>query len=260
MTKDDIIKLSEEVSQLSFDLLTELNTHHIKPTMVDEFYLGILIRIRILTRDVALILKNNNEQQIASAFILLRVVLDDFIRLFSVFARPNKMEEEVIKIKADAYFHRFKSIKESVSINDKYYNGTHASLSTQEFYDKEMEKFKNDPENDKYFADKSASKFKKLPPISETFRLMQNDVKVGANVNSIPVYKFLTQYVHYSNYTLDIERRPKVREFEINQIEEILFYSYKSLLMIFGYFSSSYPVKFDYKNLNEHFEKITTKL
>ncbi len=253
MNKDEIIDLTEKISNLAYDILIQLNEHKIKPTYIDEFYLGILMRIRSFTRDIMLLLKSNHENQITSVFVLLRVMIDDFIRLFSVYARPKTMKEEIIKIEADAHDHRFKSINESASINNQFFNGNKEGYSTQEFYDEAVNKFKENPKNDKFFSNKETFKFKKLPPISNTFKIMQNDIKVNANIHSFAIYKFLTQYVHFSNLTLDIQRTPSVRELEINQIEEILLYSYKALLMIYDYFNKTYPIKLKDELIKTHY-------
>jgi len=184
MTKDETAQLTQDIGNIAADILLQLNEHKIRPTFVEQFYLGLLVRERTILRDASEILKNNPEQQITSAFILFRVLLDDFIRLFSVYAKTDSMEDEIIKIQADAHSHRFKNIKESIEINNTYYNGQHTSLSTQQTFDTEKQKFLSNPDFDKFFEDKATFKFKKLPPISNVFELMRSDVKTTANVHS----------------------------------------------------------------------------
>jgi hypothetical protein len=257
MTKDETAQLAEDIGNIAADILQQLNQHKISPTFVEQFYLGLLVRERIILRDASIILKNNHEQQITSAFILLRVLLDDFIRLFSVYARANSMEDEIINIQADAHSHRFKNIKESIEINNTYYNGQHPSLSTQQMFEDEKQKFLNNPEYDKFFEDKTIFKFKKLPPISNVFELMRSDVKTTANVHSYIVYKFLTQHVHYSNLTFYLDNDTTTRKLEIDQIEEILLYSIKMLVMQFDYFRKTYSLNWKDTKVPNYFNAKT---
>lgn len=258
MTKNETAQLAEDIGNIAADFLLQLNQHKITPTFVEKFYLGLLVRERIILRDVSVILKNNHEQQITSAFILLRVLLDDFIRLFSVYSRTNNMEDEIINIQADAHSHRFKNIKESIEINNTYYNGQHPSLSTQQMFDDEKQNFLNKPEFNKFFEDKTNFKFKKLPHISNVFKLMQSDVKTSANLHSYIVYKFLTQYVHYSNLTFYLDNNKTTRKLEIDQIEEILLYSIKMLVMQFDYFRQTYNLKWNDTKVSNYFNSKTT--
>lgn len=251
MTKNEIAHLAEDIGNVAADILSQLNGYKIRPTFVEQFYLGLLVRERLILRDASEILKYNQEKQITSAFILFRVLLDDYIRLFSVYAKTNSMENEIIKIQADAHSHRFKNIQESVKINETYYNGQHTSLSTQQLYEAEKQKFLNNPEFDKFFENKAMFTFKKLPHISKVFELMRSDVKTTANVHSYCVYKFLTQHVHYSNLTFYLDNDLTSRKVEIDQIEEILLYAIKMLVIQFDYFKQTYSLVWnDTKVLN----------
>ena len=252
MTKDETAKLAENIGNIAEDLLKQLTQEKIRPTYIEEFYLGLLQRTRIILKDAATILTNNHEKQICSAFILFRVLIDDFIRLFSVYA-SNNMEEDIIKIQADAHSHRFKNIEEDIKINEMFYAGQHEFLSTQKSLDDEKQKFLNNPLNDKMFIEKATFKLKKLPPISHVFNLMNSDVKIKANAHSYIVYKFLSQYVHYSSLTFDLDRDDSTRKLEINQIEEILFYTYKMILIQYDYFHLTYSLKLNDKTVAEFF-------
>lgn len=257
MKIDDAAQLADNIGFVAEDIIIQLNQCKIKPTFTEEFYLGLLARERILLRDVTGILRNNNERHLTSAFILLRVLLDDFIRLFSVYARDEKMEEEIVKIVADAYNHRFKNISNSVHINNTYYEGKHESMAKQEMLEEEKLKFINDPYYDRFFADKANFKFKRLTPISEVFELMRQDVKTKANVNAYVVYKFLTQHVHYSNLTYYLDNKPESREVEIDQIEEILLYAIKMLVIQYDFFRKEYPIIWNDTKISKYFHDKT---
>jgi hypothetical protein len=258
MTKDEAAKLSEDIGNIAADILEQLKTHKIRPTFVEEFYLGLLVRERVILRDASEILKNNDEKQITSAFILFRVLLDDFIRLFSVYAKTNSMEDEIIKIQADAYRHRFMNINENIKINETYFDSKNPFLANREMYEAEKQKFLNNPEFDKFFENKAEFLFKKLPFISDVFnKLMKSDVKTVANIHSYCVYKILTQHVHYSNLTFSLDNDINSRKNEIDQIEEILLYAIKMLKMQFDYFQQTYSLVWNDTRVSNYFSSKT---
>ncbi len=251
MTLDETAQMVTDIGDVAEDIVMQLNQHKISPSFVEEFYFGLLVRERTILRDVSEILKNNNERHLTSVFILMRVLLDDFIRLFSVYAREEKMEEEIVKIVADGYNHRFKNIRQSIYINNTYYDGKHQSMAKQDMYDAEKEKFLTSKTFDRFFDDKNNFKFKRLTQIADVFELMRSDVKTKSNVHAYVVYKFLTQHVHYSNLTFYLDNDPKSRSVEIDQIEEILLYAIKMLVMQFDFFREKYSIVWnDTKVLN----------
>jgi len=254
MNKNETAVLTRDIGNVAADLLLQINKHKIKPNLVEQFYLGILVRERVILRDIANVFENNHEQNITSVFILFRTLLDDFIRLFSVYVSKN-MEEEIIRIQADAYNHRFKNLKESIEINDNHYDGNHNSLLTDEWLEKEKQSFLSNPEFDKFFEDKVSFKFKKLTPISKIFDSIKSDVKTKANVHSYVTYKFLTQYVHYSNLAFYLERDLEARTVEILQLEEILLYCFKALQMEFEFFTKTYPLIWNDTKITDYFRE-----
>jgi hypothetical protein len=241
MTKEEIAELTKDIGNIAANILLQLDECKIKTTIVDEFYLGILVRGRIILNDVSKILKNNSEMQITSAFVLLRVLLDDFIRLFGVHVKTNQMEEEVYTILADAYSHRFKNMEESAEINTNYFEGKHQSLFNEELIKQNKEIFLRNEKFDKLFENKSTFKFKKLKPISKVFENLKKDnINLKDEIHSYVVYKSLSQYIHYSNLTYDLEINKNTRKVEIEQIKEILNYIFKMLEMQFSYFKQNY--------------------
>lgn len=256
MTTEEAATMAKDIAYIADDLTQQLNKYKIKPTYVEEFYLGILSRERRILRDISNILMTNNDQQITSSFILFRVLLDDFIRLISVYSSSD-MEEEVTKILADAYNHRFKSIKESVELNDNLYNGQNPSLLTQIQYDTAKQSFIDNSEFDNLFENKQSFKFKRLTPISDVFERIKTDVKIKANAHSYIVYKFLTQYVHYSNLAFSLDHDKNARKEEINQFEETLLYCYKMLLILYEYLNRRYALVWNDIKITAYFRAHT---
>jgi hypothetical protein len=258
-SKEDIAKIATDISDAAADILKQLAPLIKTPTFVEEFYLGLLTREKVILTDIACILRNNSEQLIMSSFILSRVLLDDFIRLFSVISSKQK-EEEIVKIMADAQKHVYSMMEQSAQINEEFYEGKQPGLFTNEKYEKKKQEFLNNNENDKYFKDKQLFKFKKLPPIADVFNIIKKDVKVKANVHCKIEYKLLTQYVHYSNQTYNMDADSETRKLEIEQLTMTYIYCYKMICMHFSFFLENYPIKWRYQELADFFATKTVKV
>ncbi len=257
MSKDEAIELISGILDIAYDLLKQLSESKLEVSYSDKFFIGLLIRKRSILRDSLYVLKNHHDLEISSVFILYRTLLDDFIRTFSVYASPTNIEEEIIKIEADAHNHWYKNLKEQVEINNKYYNGNNPTLPTDNTYLTEKEKFLSDVSNDIFFEDKALFKFKKITPIARVFEIMSKDVKTISNAHAYVVYKFLTQYVHYSNITFLLNNTVESRKLEINQIEEIMLYTYKELLMHYDFLKDKYNLKWKDEKIMTHFDSRT---
>lgn len=259
MTKDEAAQLAQEISDIAKDILLQINNLRIMPNFVEQFFIGMLRRERILLRDVASLLSNNDDDQITSAFIVLRVLLEDFIRVFGIYT-SSSMVDEVVKIQADALWHKFKNISQSVKINNDFHSGEHASLYTQDKFDKEKQKILDNPEYDIFFEDKAKFKFKKMPHVADLFEQIRNNVKTNANVHSYVIYKHLTQYVHFSNSTSYLDNDTNVRKFEIDQLAEILLYVYKMLLMEYQFLNIRYTISLNDTKVLEFFRSSTIEV
>ena len=67
--------------------------------------------------DIHTLLERNDEKNSVSTFILLRVLIDDFIRVCSVHWNQISKEEVITKIDADAYSNELKLIHDASDIN-----------------------------------------------------------------------------------------------------------------------------------------------
>jgi len=61
MTKEETAQLAEDIGKIAEDIILQLNKYKIKPSYIEEFYLGLLIRERTILRDASFILRNNPE-------------------------------------------------------------------------------------------------------------------------------------------------------------------------------------------------------
>jgi hypothetical protein len=245
MTKNEASILAEDLGKIAADILQQINELKITPTNVENFYLGLINRASVILKDTSFILKANSEQEITSAFILLRVLLDDFIRALSVYA-SNDRENEITLIEADALNHKFKTFQENVDINNNIYQGTHKSLSTQQEIDNALNKVLANTNFDKFFSNKNnlpKPKFKTLTPIANVFKVLMNgNTYSDASIHSHALYKELTRHVHYSNISFPFDTEEKQKEAEINILPEALFYCYKMTLIYFEIFSKNHQL------------------
>jgi len=241
MNKLEASELASNIGDIAADILIQLSQKKIKPSLIEQYFLGVLERERIILRDISEILKRNSENHITSAFVLFRVLLDDFIRFFSVYTSDNK-EEEINIIYTDAYKKWFNNFQDMVNINSKLFNGQHPNIISQNELDLEKRNFRSKQENKKYFSDLLNFKFKKAKNISEVFENIDDKNKIKGNLDSYNIYRLLSNYVHFSQLTYNLTHDKETREIEINQIEHILIFCYKMLLMQFDFLQPKYQI------------------
>lgn len=231
-TKEEIADLASKISEIS-NLTLEQLSGKVTPDMKESYLLGLLSRTTIILMDIEKILLNNRPNYITSAFILFRCLLDDFIHLIHLVHKDFE-EEEVIKITADAHRQRFKMIEESKKMNERFFDGNFDQLQTNEKERALRKSFTSNPNNDIFFANKEDFRFKKFPSMQQLVDSLPNTDIGKANIHSFVIWKFLSQYVHFSNLTFYLENDADSRQIEIDQLEEILFYCYKTVVLIFN--------------------------
>ncbi|EOZ98903.1 hypothetical protein A33Q_0886 [Indibacter alkaliphilus LW1] len=256
-TKEDITKLALQVAETSNLILESLNKK-IKPDFKDSYLLGILSRSAVINYDINQILSKNNHNLHTSVFILLRCLLDDFIHILHLL-QNNFEEEEIVKIAASAHRQRFKTLEESRKINYKFFGGENNQLQTQSREDELKEEFLQNPNNDIFFQEKSEFKFKKFKTVQQ---LVDNlpETEIGqANVHAFILWKFLSQYIHFSNLTFYMENQEETRKIEIAQLEEVLFYCYKTIVCAFDELKKRHEFLEwkDPHNLNDYFNSLS---
>lgn len=258
-TKEDIANLAESVGKVSNLILSQLSGK-ITPDFKESYLLGILSRSTILLRDITNILRNNETKHLTSVFILFRCLLDDFIHI--LYLKHNEFdEEEVIKITADAHRQRFNTIKASREINEKYFDGKYDQLQTSDKEALLKEMFLADRDKDKFFQDKEQFRFKKFPNMQSLIDDLPETEIGRANIHAFVIWKFLSQYIHFSNLTFYLENDPKTREVEITQLEEILFYCYKTVFLIYQELAKNYGFLelIDPDNVEHYFSELVNE-
>ncbi|MCE7058117.1 DUF5677 domain-containing protein [Algoriphagus sp. AGSA1] len=228
-TKEDIAKLALEVAETSNFILESLS-QRIKPDFKDSYLLGMLSRSAVINYDINQLLSKSKHNLHTSVFILFRCLLDDFIHILHLL-HSNFEDEEIVKITASAHKQRFKTYEESRKINDKFFGGENSQLHTQSRENELKEEFKSNPNNDIFFHEKSEFKLKKFRTIQQLVDDLPQTEIGQANVHAFILWKFLSQYIHFSNLTFYMENQEETRAIEIAQLEEVLFYCYKLLFV-----------------------------
>jgi hypothetical protein len=212
----------------------------------EQFLMGILDRQAMILRDVSFLLRRNSDRNMTSVFILFRCLLDDYLTLL-YFANSNFDEESFIKHTANAHSKKLSMLSESRKINERFFNGANPDLATAAMEQLEREEFRNNPTNAIYYTDNARTTMKGFPPTSQIVGALTVNAENISAAHSFAVWKLLSTYVHYSQITYQITKSKEVREIEIYQLPEILFYclrcvalAHHALKNIFGF-----PVEFN---------------
>lgn len=238
-TKEQIANLAFQISHIPNHLLISLNGKT-APNRVESYCVGILRRQAILLSDIEAILRNKPDDRITSAFILLRSLLEDFILMLHLL-HHNFDEEEIIKLTADAHRQRFRAIAESKDMNEKYFDSNLDQLYDTEKEQQEKNEFTSDPDNDIYFADKEGFRFKRFPTMQQLVSSLPETEIGKSNIHAFLIWKFLSNYVHYSGLTDHLEKDAESRQIEVNQLEEILFYCWRTSIIASAYLKRIHP-------------------
>lgn len=226
MKKETIADYAHRLGNIAFDICDQL--HGSKVTLREKYFLGVLSRHSILLRDIRDILVDRDLNAQTSTFILFRCLLDDFITLL-YFQSREFQESDLISHTANAFNKKFKMLKESVCINEKYFDGNLPDLATSALYEKELNEFCEDPGNNIFFKDVKRKTWKTFINTSEIVRQLPKNGISAANAHALVLWQLLSNYVHYSAFTQMLESSPESREIEIIQLKEALSYAFKSV-------------------------------
>ena len=238
-TKEHIADLAIRISDVSKYALNDL------PTMttsshIEHYLIGLLRRHSTILKDIERIVRNNPNEQITSAFILFRSLLDDFIHIHYLAYQPDQ-NEEIIKLTASAYDLKFKAVKKSSEINKAYFEGKNPQLFNEKTAAQRKEEFQQNADHTIYFKDKENFKFKDFPNTTKLADKLANEAKSSSNAHALLVWKLLSNYVHYSGLIDSLEQNKENRQAEIDQLEEVLFYCWKTTNLAINGLKIYYP-------------------
>jgi hypothetical protein len=228
MKKESIANYADRLGHIAFDIGQQL--HKSKVTLKEKYFLGLLARHAVILRDIKDIIASRDLNAQTSTFILFRCLLDDFITLL-YFQSRDFQESDLISHTANAFNKKFKMLKESVSINEKYFNGSLQDLANTTIYDQEVNEFCQNTDNHIFFKDAKKRSWKTFINTSEIVRQLPRNGISAANAHALVLWQLLSNYIHYSAFTYMLETSPESRKIEIIQLKEALSYSYKSIVI-----------------------------
>jgi hypothetical protein len=217
---------------------------------VQDYYLGILRRQATLFLDLEKILKDRNPELITTPFILLRSLMDDFLHLLYLELHDEK-EEQILKLNANSTRQSFNSLEDLTKSNHKYFDGKYKFYLNNDQFDALKTKFKEKPENDKYFEDKDSFKFKKFISLTQVAQNITHsrDVEIFKD-RAFYLWKEFSSFVHYSNSSFYLSMNPN--PINLQKIEEGFQYGYNSIYLAYRYFERKLGIEFiDNDALNE---------
>jgi hypothetical protein len=220
-----------------------------------RYFFGILVRYRTILSDIAVLLRKNNTSHFSSIFVLFRILLDDLIRLVSVWASLNP-EEQLDQLDADAYKHRLDAMRLRVDYTTEFIPDLTFGQSMQAILDEEKNDFYSHSAYSHLFVDQAQKRLKKLPPISEA--LTRVTAKPNWNLKALSelnvLYKEMSGHVHYSTLVFKEDRDEERRKHEIAHFAVVQIYLYKELLIHLDFFHKrQVPIRAEFPALNQWF-------
>ena len=228
MDKNVLAEYAHRVGAIAFDIVTQLDGT--KTRTRERYFLGLLARQARLLDDISEMMARKEANSLTSVFILFRCLLDDFIVVL-YFQTRGMNEADLIKHTASAYSKKFKMIEDGYKINDKHFGGTLRDMPTKKYYDDRLNEFLSEKANEVFFKDVSKRTWKNFIDTTTIVRELPNNGLGDANAHSLMLWKFMSNYVHYSVFTDTLEQSTATRQGEIDQLQEALSYVYKTIVM-----------------------------
>jgi hypothetical protein len=237
ITKEQVADWANELADIAISLKTQFSGAF--PSDHAKFLFGMLDRQPVLLRDIARLLRANQIRNLSSSFILFRCLLDDFIFLVR-YTLYNFDPEIIDKQIASSLREERWMYDQSRKINNAFFNGEEEGLATDTYYQSKVDEINNDCDYDRFFVDAARTQFKSAPKTGSFFEQItdpdfnekQKEVAM-ANAHSISLWQLYSKYVHYSIFTFRLIGAGIVaKRIEVDQLQEALSYSYKSLVML----------------------------
>src|SRR5690606_28096345 len=145
-SQDQIADTCDQLASAADGLLSQLPR---KGGQQYRYFYGVLVRYRTMTHDIARLIRNNNTDHFTSVFALFRILLDDMIRVLTVWA-SNTPTEQLNQIDADAHRHRFESLRLRTEYTQEYANSDIGGKMKIK-YDEEKAEFYANPKHARFF-------------------------------------------------------------------------------------------------------------
>ena len=239
--KEESVRNLSDLSNLADILLKKIDTLRIIEPLdsIEDYYYNILRRFKITTRDIALIINKNSWESLDSAYILSRVILDDFLRLLKIHTTENK-EEEISALQGTAMENIFKTAKNNYEINTEYFDGEHEDLATKQMHDQALEAVKANPKYSNLLSPKQNQVFKSVRQIAQIFESIDDNAILKENEHAYSIYKDLSRHIHYSNLYYPYDNFTEQQQREVIIFGELQKYLVNMLKILNTYFITKY--------------------
>ncbi len=223
---------------------------------IQDFYLGLIRRQSFFALDLTAMFKCSPHKSFVSHFILSRCIVDDYLHVIYAVNQPD-VNEAILTFNADAHKKNFEKISELTDVNENILGGNFPLYPTSQMRDTVKQKLQTNPDKAQYFVDAAAFKFKSAKTTGNFIKDFPQD-KFGAQIRrAYYFWRHLSDYVHYSKFSFDLEFYPENRDNALNIIQEMIYYSYRIIKISFQYFITTHNLKLiDQHNLTA-FYKVT---
>lgn len=242
MTTSSLSEDAKKIYELANENLGLLNGKCHEKIEIQDYYLGILRRQAILLLDLSLILKDREEANISTPFIILRSLLDDFLHLLYLEIHKDR-GTEIIHINADSLSHCFKSLEDLTNSNDNHFKGKYPFYLTGSQLQEFKDQFVGKEANIKYFKNPLTFKFKSFRKFTDMVKSFSHSHEVDIfKDRAYYLWKEFSSFVHYSNYSFEYELNKS--EVNLHMIDESFQYCYNSIYLAYKYFERELKIKF----------------
>lgn len=256
LTKENVVLFLDNISFFAYENLKQIESLEINfSNEFENYYLGLINRQYVLTKDLSVLFKNKKTQYLSSQLILFRCITDDFIRLNYIINQSNS-EELIIKLTADAIDKNFKKIKELADLNETKLEGKYPFYPTYDFFEELKKNFKNNETKQIYLKDIENFKFKNFDNTGSIIRGLSDENYSHKLRRAYFTWRYLSDFVHYSNFSFGLERdMKKFEDSTYKTFAEIIGYSFNIISSSFLFFEEKYKLKIiDSKNLTEYYK------
>lgn len=251
-SKKDLIELAKRITDFAEDNLKQLGERCQTEELMQDFYLGLIRRQSVFSIDFSSILNQSLHNTYISLLILSRCIIDDYIRLTYIQSQTDPFEA-LVKMNADAYKKIITNLEKLADVNEKIGMGKVPYYPTKELVQETKEKFKGKEKNKKYFDNIEQFKLKSFPSTRSIIESFALD-KLGGSMNrAFYIWRHLSDYVHYSNCSFELEINPDNYGANMNYMQECIFYSYKVIKLSFVFFEKRDSLKLIDRNNLDYF-------
>ncbi|MBK9729682.1 MAG: hypothetical protein IPO83_00040 [Chitinophagaceae bacterium] len=247
MNQLQIAERSKVLSALTNEALAELGTRKVeKNHNVEKYLLGVLERVYVFTSDISTILNHQPERLTLSAFVISRVILDDFLHVCYLFSK-GFAEDVIDKFDVEPLKYFFAMGKENLDYNIKYFEGKHESFINEEIFIDYSYNFLKNQDNLKYIShvdlngDIPIIKFQLGISTAAIYKDISSSQHGSENCYAYNIWRRYSAYVHHSTQTFFSERNSSIRTADVEGIRLVLFYACKTLVLSRGYFIPDHP-------------------